>query len=199
MFYEINVNLFYFFNQSLANPFFDAVIPVLTDLGGFVFLCLFLIILVLFAKFRKMETLKRIAILALVALLLADLIAAVLKNLILEPRPFVALDNVRLLVSENDPCSFPSGHTTSTVAVVTFFVLNMKELVKKHYLIVDILLVIFAIFIPFSRMYVGVHYPCDVLAGALLGLFGAFVVNRYKTRILTILESSKQKILGKKG
>ncbi|MBR2557504.1 MAG: phosphatase PAP2 family protein [Methanobrevibacter sp.] len=173
--------------------------PVITGAGGFICLCLFLILLILFAKFKKMETLKKIAILALVALLFSDLIAAVLKNLIQEPRPFVTLNNVHLLISENDPCSFPSGHTTSTVAVVTFFVLNMKDLVKKHYLAADVLLIVFAIIIPFSRMYVGVHYPGDVVAGAIIGLFGALVINNYKTRILSIIELSKQKLLGKMG
>ena len=199
MFYDINIDLFFFFNHNLINPFFDAIMPVITGTGGFICLCLFLILLILFSKFTKRETLKRIAVLALIALLFSDIIAAILKNLIQEPRPFVSLDNVHLLISENDPCSFPSGHATSTVSVVTIFVLNMKELVKKHYLIVDILLIVFAIVIPFSRMYVGVHYPFDVLAGIIIGLFGAFVINRYKTRILNFLKVSKQKILGKMG
>lgn len=197
MIWDINVDLFYFFNHNFINPFFDAAMPIITGTGGFICLCLFLILLILFAKFTKRDTLKRIAVLALIALLFSDIIAAVLKNLIQEPRPFVTLDNVHLLIQENDPCSFPSGHACSTVSVVTFFILNMKELFKKHYLIADILLVIFAIVIPFSRLYVGVHYPFDVFAGVIIGLFGALIVNHYKTRILSILDSSKQKLSGK--
>ena len=106
-----------------------------------------------------------------------------IKHLICEPRPFVTLDNVRLLITETDPLSFPSGHTTSTLSFVTFFVLNMKELAEKHYKIIDAALILFAVLIPFSRMYVGVHYPGDVLAGAVIGILGAWIVNRYKTKI----------------
>ena len=92
MIWDINVDLFYFFNHNFINPFFDAAMPIITGTGGFICLCLFLILLILFAKFTKRDTLKRIAVLALIALLFSDIIAAVLKNLILEPRPFVTLE-----------------------------------------------------------------------------------------------------------
>ena len=124
-------------------------------------------------------------------MLFSALIVFCLKNLINEPRPFATLDNVNLLITENDPCSFPSGHSASTLSVVTFFIMNMKDLVKKHYLIVDIALVVFAAVIPFSRIYVGVHYPFDVLAGVIIGIFCALVVNRFGDRILGF--RSKQK------
>ena len=62
----------------------------------------------------------------------------------------------------------------------------MKKLTEKHYKVIDIFLIIFAVLIAFSRIYVGVHYPFDVLAGIILGLFGAFVVNKYKDNIAGI-------------
>ena len=61
------------------------------------------------------------------------------------------------------------------LAVVTFVLLNIGQLVKKHTKLVSICLIIFAISIPFSRMYVGVHYPGDVLIGGIFGLASAFV------------------------
>jgi undecaprenyl-diphosphatase len=181
---NINVELFYFFNHNLENPLFDAVMPCVTGAGGFICLLAFLVLLILFAKYKKKETLKRIAILALVSLLFADIIVLCLKHIVNEPRPFVSLSDVHLLISENDPCSFPSGHSASTLSVVTFFILNMKDLIRKHYVIADIALVIFAVAIPFSRMYVGVHYPLDVLSGALIGFSCALIVDRFKNRIL---------------
>lgn len=188
---NINVELFNFFNHAFQNPILDSIMPIFTHFGGFKFLLLILIAILLYAKISRRETLKKVTIIALAALLFSDAIAIVLKHVVHEPRPFMTLDNVHLLITEDDLNSFPSGHTTSTIAVVTAFVLNMKELAKKHYLIIDIALIIFAILIPFSRMYVGVHYPGDILAGAILGLFGALIINHFKDTISAILERLK--------
>ena len=99
-----------------------------------------------------------------IAVLFCDGISFALKHMIHEPRPFMSLDNVHLLITEDDLNSFPSGHTTTTVALVVSLILNMKELSEKHYLIIDIALMIFAVIISFSRMYVGVtlfrRYSC---------------------------------------
>lgn len=188
---NINVDIFNFFNHSLQNPVFDSIMPILTNFGEFEFLLLIIIAAILYAQITRRKTLKKVAIIALAALLFSDAIAFVLKHMVHETRPFMSLDNVRLLVREDDLNSFPSGHTTSTVAVVTALILNMKELSKKHYLILDIVLVIFAVLIGFSRMYVGVHYPGDVLAGAVIGLIGAFTINHFKDKIFDILEGLK--------
>lgn len=187
----MNVDLFYFFNHNLQNPVFDMTMPLFTHVGGFIWMVCILIAVIIFAKFTNRDTLKKIAVLALIALLFSDLIVFCLKHLINEPRPFVTFNDVNLLIVEQDPYSFPSGHAASTFSVITFFILNMKELVKRHYLIIDAVLIIFALCIPFSRIYVGVHYPGDVLAGALIGIFGAFVIDHFKDEIIEILEPSR--------
>ena len=188
---NVNVDIFNFSNHALQNPLLDGIMPILTHFGDFKFLLLVVIAVILYAQITRHETLKKVAIIALAALLFSDAIAFVLKHIVHEPRPFMIIDNVRLLVMEDDLNSFPSGHTTSTVAVVTALILNMKYLTKKHYLIVDIALVIFAVIIGFSRMYVGVHYPGDVLAGAIIGLIGAFTINHFKDKIFDILDGLK--------
>lgn len=184
---SINVDLFYFINNNLQNPIFDAVLPYVTHLGGFIWLLIILIVLICYAKLRNRETLKRVAILALCALLFADLIAYALKLIVQEPRPYLTMDNVRLLIHEDDIFAFPSGHATSTVAVVGIFFLKAKDLVKKHYNVFKVLLVLFAIVIMFSRIYCGVHYPFDVLTGAAIGIVGALVINNYENKILAKL------------
>ncbi len=158
--------------------------PIFTHFGGFKFLILILIVVILYARITKRQTLKKIAIITLVALLFSDAISFVLKHVIHEPRPFLTMDNVHLLIAEDDLNSFPSGHATSTIAVVTTLILNMKELTKKYYVAVDVALVIFAVLILFSRMYVGVHYPGDILAGTIVGLVGALIINKFKDKIL---------------
>lgn len=172
----------------MQNSILDAVMPIITHFGGFIWLLLIVLAIFLFAKVTRRDTLKRIALLALIALLLSDLIVLLLKQIVQEPRPFMTLESTRLLIAESDPCSFPSGHASSTLAVVSIFLLNMEELAKRHHVILDIALAVFAIVIMFSRVYVGVHYPFDVLCGALIGIAGAVVVNHYKDRVLSICE-----------
>lgn len=184
---DINEALFIYINQHLQNPTLDMIMSGITDLGGFIILILAVLALLIFAHLTKRRTLKRVAIIALVALLLSDLIAVFLKNYVHEPRPFMALKNVHLIIAENDPNSFPSGHATSTLAVVSVFLLNMDDLVKKYHVVIDIALLVFAVIIMFSRVYCGVHYPFDVLAGALIGISGALIVNYFKDNIFTIL------------
>ena len=185
---NINVELFQFFNHSLENPFFNAFMPFITHFGGFIWLVVIMLLVIGYAWIKNKQSLRKIAILTLIALLFSDLIVFCIKHLINAPRPFISLSNVNLLIAENDPYSFPSGHVTSTFSVVTFFILNMKELAKKHYMLADIALIIFAIVIMFSRVYVGVHYPGDVLAGAIIGICGAFIINRFKDEILSIIK-----------
>ena len=142
------------------------------------------VLVILYAKLRNKETLKKVAIIALIALLLSDLVTYAIKLVVQEPRPYMVLDNVRLLIFEDDVFAFPSGHATSTLAVISVFLLNIEDLAKKHYKILSVLLTLFAITILFSRIYCGVHYPFDVLTGALIGIAGALIVNRYKEKIL---------------
>ena len=175
---DINISLFYFINHSLENPIFNNIMPLITNIGGFVGMVIILIAIIVYAHFKKKNTLKKIATLALIACLVSDIFVVLLKNFIHEPRPFVNLDNVHLLIGESDPNSFPSGHTTTTFSIITIFVLNMKKLFKTHYKSINIALMIFALLIPFSRIYVGVHYPFDVLAGGIIGFCGAFLINK---------------------
>lgn len=184
---DINEALFIYINQHLQNPTLDMIMSGITDLGGFIILILAVFALLIFAHLTKRQTLKRVAAIALIALLLSDLVAVFLKNNVHEPRPFMTLKNVHLIIAENDPNSFPSGHVTSTLAVVSVFLLNMDDLVEKYHVVIDIALLVFAVIIMFSRVYCGVHYPFDVLAGALIGISGALVVNYFKDRIFTVL------------
>jgi undecaprenyl-diphosphatase len=191
---NINVELFNFFNHSLQNPILDSIMPIVTHFGGFIFLVLVVFALVLYAKISRRDTLKKVAIITLIALLFSGAITVALKHIVHEPRPFMTLDNVHLLIAEADLNSFPSGHATATIAVVASLILNMKDLAKKHYLIIDIALVIFAAVILFSRMYVGVHYPGDILAGTIVGLFGALLFNHFKELIYSISRRLKSLI-----
>ena len=131
------------------------------------------------------------AVLGLAALFIANVAVYFLKIIIAEPRPFLVLPNVDLLVAENEIYSFPSGHSASSFAVMIVIGLMYKLNLKgKTYRLIYPLLA-FASVIAFSRVYIGVHYPLDVVVGALIGVLSALLVlifedNKYLHKISQI-------------
>ena len=171
---SLNIDLFYFINNNMANPLFDAIMPPLSDCGGFVTLLVICILVILVLRYFKKEKYYQIAKLCLYALILAGIIAACLKLTFHSPRPFTALDHVRQLTVPSEPNSFPSGHTASTLSIITILAWKLRE-----HKIVAALLVVFAVLVGFSRIYCGVHYPFDVLVGAIVGVVSGVVVLKF--------------------
>ncbi|WP_407375355.1 phosphatase PAP2 family protein [Methanobrevibacter sp.] len=170
-----NIELFYFIHNGLKNPFFDMVMPPLTDMGGFLSLLLICILAILIFRYLKKDEYLEIAKKCLYALIIAGIIAGALKLIVHHPRPYVVLDNVRQLVIPSEPNSFPSGHTASTLSIVTVLVATLR----KNKVIVC-LLVLFGFLIGFSRVYAGVHYPMDVVVGAVVGILSGVLVLKLK-------------------
>ena len=171
---SLNIDLFYFINNNMANPLFDAIMPPLSDCGGFVTLLVICILVILVLRYFKKEKYYQIAKLCLYALILAGIIAACLKLTFHSPRPFTVLDHVRQLTVPSEPNSFPSGHTASTLSIITILAWKLRE-----HKIVAALLVVFAVLVGFSRIYCGVHYPFDVLVGAIVGVVSGVVVLKF--------------------
>ena len=173
---SLNIDLFYFINNGCANPAFDVIMPHLSDCGGFVSMFVLCVLAILVLRHYKRQRYLEIAKMCLYALVLSGLIAACLKLAYHSPRPFTVLENVRQLTIPTEPNSFPSGHTSSTMSVVSVLVWTLRE--NK---IVVCLLVLFALLVSFSRIYVGVHYPFDVLVGAIVGVSSGAVVLKLKS------------------
>ena len=101
---------------------------------------------------------------------------ALLCNLILKPlvariRPYDVNTAVQLLVSKPVDYSFPSGHTAASFAsVVALFMAGERKLWKPA--------LVLAVLIAFSRLYLYVHYPTDVLGGLILGLIAGYLGSR---------------------
>lgn len=98
----------------------------------------------------------------------------ILKNLVMRDRPFVLYGLSELLIAAPHSYSFPSGHAGSSFAALTvIFAMNKKMRIPAS---------VYAILIAFSRVYLFVHFPSDVLAGALLGIGCAYVVMAFMRR-----------------
>jgi undecaprenyl-diphosphatase len=163
---QLDTTLFYLFNVKLQNGFFDFLMPILTNLDYWrIPLGLMAVLLLIFGKKKG-----RIAVLLLVVgIALSDqLCNNVLKPLIQRIRPCNVLENIHLLVNCTKAYSFPSSHAMN--------IFTGCILLSHNYRKIKVILIVIAILVSYSRIYVGVHYPFDVLAGMTLGIFCAFVV-----------------------
>ena len=91
-----------------------------------------------------------------------------IKHLVARQRPFTTYTDLYPLIKKPTDYSFASGHTTASFAAVGIW----ARFIPKKFAVIAI---IFAVLVGFSRLYLGVHYPTDVLCGVLLGLLGSII------------------------
>lgn len=145
--------------QKLHTPVLDKLMVFITRLGdaGIIWIVL-TIILLIFPKTRKSGVILTIAL----------CIDTILCNGILKPffariRPYNINTAVQLLIPKPEDFSFPSGHTAASFTAVTVLYLCKEQKLWKPALTLSIL-------IAFSRMYLYVHYPSDILGGIIIGV-----------------------------
>lgn len=166
---QLDQSLFIKINSAWTNPLFDTVMPFLRNATNWVPLYLFLAVFMLL-NFKRNGAWWCLFFVATVAL--TDMTGTyIFKHNIQRIRPCNDPDfffHVRLLV---DHCSvgysFTSNHAANHFGMGTFFFITTRPLLKKW----ASLGFLWAILVAYSQVYVGVHYPFDVLAGSLLGLF----------------------------
>jgi undecaprenyl-diphosphatase len=159
----IDVQLFRFMNGTLSNPVFDFLMPIITDLNKFRPVLVFTAAVLLWMLVRGKRHVKLAALLLIATIVVSDqLSSSVLKYWLERPRPCHGLHHVHLLVGCGSGFSFPSSHAVNNFAaalILAFFIPRAKWWFFG-----------FASLVAFSRVYVGVHYPSDVLGGAIIGL-----------------------------
>ncbi len=171
--------LFHLVNGAWTTPLLDRVMPLLSEVGNFG--AVWFAILGALAAFGK-TTGRKVALAGLAAFAIGFAGAEVLKEIVVRPRPFVVFPDVRLLIPEPNSFAFPSGHTTSSFAVVSGTVLAARRLLGKIPLWGWPMLALAAA-ISYSRVYVGVHWPSDVAAGALFGVFSSWLGAKFRLQV----------------
>lgn len=169
----------YQFVDSIMNPILNVIMTFITHLGdtpGIIWFVLGICLLI-------PKKTRKLGILLFAGLAISSLINNVcLKELIQRPRPYT--DEVvdiwskagyayewPSLIKKSSSWSFPSGHTSTSIGAAFALLLGCK----KKYLGVGIPAFIISLLIGFSRIYVHVHYPTDVIAGALVGIIGGII------------------------
>ena len=151
-------NALLFIQDYLRYPIVDDIVVFISKLGDMGFIWVVFGIIFLFPRKTR-----RAAILSLAALVCAHLLCnEVIKDYVCRIRPYDVIDGLSILIDRPTDYSFPSGHAMcSFAAAIVYFRHQPRRL--------GVPMLVIAIVIAASRLYIGVHYPSDVIIGALLG------------------------------
>lgn len=179
----MNTSIFYlFYHLSHKSNTFDRITVFVADKSDKIVLIAAVLYLVYFFlshpewKYQKWMAWVWESFIIFVSVIGAYATSYVLKIAFHAPRPFVTHLDVHPLVSETPFSSFPSGHATLFFALATAIYLYDKR--------VGYVFFIMAALIAISRMVVGVHYPIDIIAGAVIGIGVGYIIHRLLYKIL---------------
>ncbi len=174
---SVDGNILLWIQEHLRFEWLTPIMLKITHLGdkGFIWIVLGVILLL-------PKKTRRAGFLSLLALLSAHLLCnCVLKDFVARIRPYELVDGLQCLIGKMNSFSFPSGHTMTAFAAAMVITKGTRKRI-------GIPVMILAVCIAFSRLYVGVHYPTDVFFGAVMGaligliFFWLFGEKKYKQR-----------------
>ena len=180
MLMEIESAILLWIQNNLRCGFLTPVMRVITTLGnGGAFWIVLTLLLLIFKRTRRMGVYCAASM--LLTLLVVNLC---IKPLAARTRPYELIQGLQILVSRPHDYSFPSGHSANSLTCAwTIF-----RLAPKKYGVPALVL---AVLIALSRLYVGVHYPTDVLAGAAIGVLLSEVALRALRRPLRAWDAKR--------
>lgn len=172
---NIDNSILRFIQNNIRNNVLDTIMPIVTSLAnsGFIWI-LICVVLIYNKKYRSYGFIMAINL--LLCLIIGNL---TLKPIVARIRPFNTNPIYELLINAPKDFSFPSGHTmVSFSCSCILFYMNKK---------IGIIALLFSGVIAFSRLYLYVHYPTDVLAGMIIGILLSFLA----IKIYIFLENHK--------
>lgn len=165
---SLDDNILLFFQEVIRNPIMTPILRVITTLGngGAIWIALTILLLIL-PKTRKVGFMTSLSLIG--TLVINNML---LKNLVNRTRPYEVIEGLTYLVRTPTDSSFPSGHSACSFAVACIM---FRRLPKKY----GVPALILAILIALSRLYVGVHYPSDVLFGTISGILISYAAEAF--------------------
>ncbi|WFD09403.1 phosphatase PAP2 family protein [Tepidibacter hydrothermalis] len=167
---NIDLEILNFIQEVVSNTVLDKLMIFMTMLGnkGIIWIVISLLLLI------NKKT-RRVGIMAMSALILTAVLGeGLIKPLLKRARPFIDHPSFNLIIKPPSSYSFPSGHTASSFAVAGVLIRELKKY--------GIVFLVLATLIAFSRLYLFVHYPSDIVAGIIMGLMCAWITNKVFNR-----------------
>lgn len=180
--WETEGQLLLWIQENLRQDWLTPIMQVITRFGdGGIFWIGFCILLLGIPKSR------RTGIAASLSLALNGLVTNVwLKNIIGRIRPYVRFSELTVLTTIPSDASFPSGHTAASFSVAAgVYMAGWKK--------TGVVLYVFSALIGFSRLYLGVHFPSDVVGGAIVGVLCAWVIRKIIDRVVKLKKERNKK------
>ena len=161
---KFDSSILFFIKSNMHGPIMDKVMVISTYLGNGGIIWIILAVLLMISK-----KYRRLGFLAIAALILSTVLGeGVLKHVVQRIRPSVDIPAANLLITKPLSYSFPSGHTTSSFAVAGVLAKYLKNYALEFFSLASL--------IAFSRLYLYIHYPIDILAGIILGLICSGII-----------------------
>lgn len=170
----MDTGLFSLINGTLTSSVLDLFMPFITEKSNFIGVIL---IAVLFITVKGSRRDKVGLLILAVAVIAGDLISNLLKDVFMRVRPCTDIADARLLVGCGGSYSMPSGHATNIFTAMVFLSTRYRRFYPAF--------LTMAVLVAYSRVYVGVHYPLDVIVGAALGTGVAFVFAEADRRLIS--------------
>lgn len=177
----MDLAILHWMQSTLANPFLDTIFPLITKLGEHGAIWLIIAIILICTKKNRVWGVTMIVAIGC-AWLIGD---QILKDIIARPRPFIEDPTLTLIIAPPDGYSLPSGHSSSSFCAAT--ILSFAYLKKGWKAGAWVL----AVLIAFSRVYLCVHNPSDVLAGAAFGVLIALIAVFFAKKFLAYWNAGK--------
>lgn len=166
---DVDENVITYF-EEIHTGFFDSFFGIATQLAGFYVIATIFTLLALFLVLNKR---KRAAAVMLFILLLGIVFGGVFRNIFGRPRPISCLPTFY-----GESCfSFPSMHATTAIyfyGLANYMVFRFFPISMKNFVFLAIVSIVIIFVVGMSRVYLGAHYPSDIIGGYLLG--GAFLL-----------------------
>ncbi|NOU45950.1 MAG: phosphatase PAP2 family protein [Bacteroidales bacterium] len=170
---QLDTQLFLFLN-SLHLPFLDPVMILIS--GKLTWIPLYLLLLVLIIRYFKWQSVMILLFVALLITVSDQVSVKIFKYVFERPRPCHEPDLEALIHLPTGNCGgaygFISSHAANSFALAGFLFLLLRRRVSS----IGIILFTYAFLVSYSRIYIGVHYPGDVIAGGLVGIIISVVV-----------------------